>query len=283
MTDCIPLADFANIKTFPIQAKAPIIGLSVVLSVVVAVAVVVVVFLVRKLSALKKLGGDVGAHLKAGAVEVGSRVPEVDVQGNLKGKLPDAKLNGSFGVAVDGIAAAVEVGIDAKEKLLDVKGKIPDVGVVVNGITTGVELGMKGGIQGSFSVDLDLGLDIQNPFFSVFNALPYAAVLLNAKGVIVKANAACRQKWGYPSAQLEGKLYKTLVSPKAVEARLEWIDTLIHGKAPSFEVDSFDVTFDRAEIEVEVIASVISILGKAYIFLITGHVCFNNKGQRYKD
>ena len=43
---------------------APIIGLSVVLSVVVTVAVIVVVVLVKKLYALKKVGADVGAHLK---------------------------------------------------------------------------------------------------------------------------------------------------------------------------------------------------------------------------
>jgi len=289
MADCIPIADFANIKTFPIQAKAPIISLAVVLSVVVTVAVIVVVFLVRKLSALKKVGGDVGAHLKAGAVAVSGNIPDVDVEG-IKGKLPDTSLNKSLGVAVDGIAAAVELGYDAKDKLLDVKGKLPDVkGVAVGGLAVGVDkslefgAGIKGAIQGSFSVDLDIGLDVNNPFFVIFDALPYASVLLNAKGAIVKANAACKLKWGYPSAQLEGKLYKTLISPKALEARLELIDALIHGKRPAFEVDSFDITIDGVEVEVEVIGAVISILGKAYIFLITGHVCFNVKGQRYKD
>jgi len=264
---CIPSADFASISTFPPQVKAPIVALSVVLSVVVVVAVIVVVFLVRKLSALKKVG-DAGLNLKANAASVGASVGasivggSPDIEANLRGKLPDMQVDVNRPhVGIDGAAGAVGLAFDK---------------------AAGLGANFKGAVEGSLQVALDIGLELDNPFFSIFNALPFASILVDTNGVIVRANVACNKKWGYPSADLEGKLYKILVSPKELEARLASINGLIQGHA-SFALDSYDVRIDGAQIDVEVYGSLIRILGKAYVFIITGHVCYTASGKRYKD
>jgi len=254
-SDCIPKADFGSISTFPIEAKGPIIGLAVVLSVVGAAAIVVIVLLVRKLQQLKKVGGDLGAKLNASVGSVGG-----EIAGGIKGakdKLPDVKLD---------IDKSLNIGIDAE-------------GAAALGYDSALKL--KGAIQGG--IEFDIGLDVNNPFFNIFNALPYASVLVDTKGVIVRANAAAKLKWGYPTGELDGKLYKILVSPKELEVRLGQIEALIRGEKPSFELDSFDVKIDGAQIEVEVYGSLLNILGKLYVFIITGHVCFTAKGDRYKE
>jgi len=260
MTDCIPKSHFNSIHTMPPEAKNPIIALSVVFSVVTFVAIIVVFILVRKLMALKKVGSDVGSHLKAHAPGYGTDL-SIDVDG-VKGKLPNVKtdLHGP-NVNMNGVSGAVSVGFD---KAADFGGNI------------------KAALKGGVNVELDIGLDIDNPFYVIFNALPYASLLVNTKGVIVKANPAARFKWGYPSAELEGKLYKTLVSPRELNARSELIDDLFKVKKP-FEIDSFDQKIDGVEVEVEVVGSLVTILEKSYAFLITGHVCFNAQGKRYKD
>jgi len=261
--DCIPSANFHSIKTFPPAAKAPIIGLAVVFSVVVVVAVIVVVFLVRKISQLKKVGVDAGAKLKANAASIGGNIEGgieggIEVGGKLKEKLPD--------VNVDKLSVGVHAGIDgAYDKTVDIGGKI------------------KAGLEGGLDLEVNLGLEVDNPFFTIFNALPYASVLIDTKGVIVRANLASNMKWGIPAADLHGRLYKTLVSPKGLEARLGAIDAVVKGNMPSFELDGFDIKIDgSAEFEIEVYGTIIHILGKAYIFIITGHVCFTRSGDRYK-
>jgi len=276
MGDCIPSGSLngVSISALPPSIKGPIIGLSVVFSVVVVVSVIVVVFLVRKISNLKKVGGEIGGKIKTGGINVAGDIEggieggvDVGLKGvkDVKGKLPDVDINRNINVSVD-------VDVDASAR-------------VAGEIATRVKGALDGAIDGALSADLRLGLDVESPFFSVFNALPYASLLLNANGVIVKANPAAKLKWGYNIGDLEGKLqYKVLVSPKEVEVRLGQIDALVKGKIPSFEIDGFDVRADGgAQIEVEVIGSLIRILGKVYVFLITGHVCFTKKGERYKD
>jgi len=250
MSDCIPTADFASISTFPPQVKAPIVGLAVVLSVVVVVAVIVVVILVRKLYALKKVGGNLVANAAVGGVG-GVIAPglEEDFKGSvpgiraskLPGKLPNSNLNISIGASVD------------------------------------TEL-----LTHSLSMGLDVRMDANSPLFVVFNALPYASIIVNSKGVIVKANAASQVKWGYTIQELEGRFYKDLVSPKEIEARLQLVGNIGRTEKQIFAVDSFDVRKDGVEIEVEVLGSVIHIVGKEYVFIMTGHVCYNTKGERYK-
>jgi len=254
MGDCIPSSDFGSVSTMPAAAKNPIIGLSVVFSVVVVVAVVVVVILVRKLMQLKKLGADASASLKGYGTDISS---EIDV----KGKLPDLDVHRPN--------LSVDVSADAKlalNKAVEVGGNI------------------KAGLKGAINAEWDIGLDLDSPFYVIFNAIPYASVLVDKKGLVVKANPACRAKWGYSaSADLEGKLYKNLVAHAAVDARLDLIDAVFKGKKPNFEVDSFDLKVDGTEVEVEVLGSLVNILGKAYVFIITGHVCFDASGRRYKD
>jgi len=129
---------------------------------------------------------------------------------------------------------------------------------------------------------IDVSLDASSPFFAIFNVLPYAGLIVNTKGQIVKANPASKIKWGYNVKELEGRLYKDVIAPKEVGARLHKIEGLCGKEFELFEVDSFDVRKDGVEIEVEVIGTVIHIVGKEYIFIITGHVCYNSEGKRYK-
>jgi len=251
----------------PPEAKHPIIALAVVFSVVTTVAIIVVAILVKKLFDLKKIGGDASAYLKVHAANVGTdlsgSVPDVE---GLKGKLPDMHVDVHKPNISVNPAGAVSLGYDK---------------TVEFGANIGANL--KGALSGALNADLDIGLSVDNPFYVIFNALPYASILVDTRGIIVKANAACKLKWGYPSAELEGKLYKVLVSPKALDARLDLIDALVKARKPNFEIDSFDIRADGVEIEVEVIGTVIHILGKAYLFIITGHVCFDVSGRRYKD
>jgi len=225
------------------------------LSVVVVVAIIVIVFLVRKLSQLKNSIGNAGAKLSANAASIG---------GNIKDKLPDVDANIDLkkNLSVD-VEAGIGAGFD----------KVVDFGAQ-----------MKGAVEGAVNVnvDLDIGIDASNPFFSIFNALPYASLLVNTKGVIVRANLAAREKWGYPQEELQGKLYKLIVGPKELDARIGNIEQLLKGERPHFEIDSYDVTVDGKQIEVEVAGSLVRILGKTYVFLITGHVCFTSKGERQK-
>lgn len=257
MGDCIPTSDFDSISTFPPAAKQPIIALAVVFSVVTTVAIVVVAVLIWKLYQLRTIG----AKLQSNVSGISGKMPDVDVEG-LKGKLPD--------VAVD--IHKPNISVDPS-------------GAVSLGYDKTLEFGanVKGALHGALNAELNLGLSLDNPFYVIFNALPYASILVDERGIVVKANVVSKLKWGYPSAELEGKLYKTLVSPRALDARMDLFDDLLKGRKPSFEIDSFDQKIDGAEIEVEVIASAIHIAGKLYLFIITGHVCYDATGRRHKD
>jgi len=256
MSNCVPSTDInghVDIGSLPPAIKGPIIGLSVVFSVVVVVAVIVIVILVKKLRDLKKGISGVGSKVAVGAVKVGADIKE---------KMPEVDVN----VKRPDISVDVEAGFD----------KVVDFGAHLKGALDGAV---------NVAIDLDIGIDASNPFFTIFNALPYAALLVNTKGVIVRANLAARDKWGYPQEELQGKLYKVVVSPKELDARIAQIEQLLKGVKASFEIDSVDIKLDgkvQQEIDVEVAGSIIRILGKTYVFLLTGHVCFTAKGERQK-
>jgi len=276
MGDCPPSGSanihWGSLSGFPAQAKNPIIALSVVFSVVVVVSVIVVVFLVRKIMQLKKVGTDAGARLKVNApdVDLNSSIHVPDLEAdlkNLKGKVPNVDVN----VHKPRISASIGADIGA-----DISGGLHA------GFDKTVELG-KAAIHAVGNAELDIGLSLDHPFYVLFNSLPYASILVDTKGIIVRANNAVRLKWGYASADLEGKIYKTLVSPRNLDVRMELVDELIKGKKVNFDVDGFDQKIDGVEIEVEVLGTVIHILGKTYLFIITGHVCYTANGKRHKD